>query len=78
MNKDYIAAFILPTQLTESEKTKKFLKAYFPSAFKRFDINKDKYVCYKDLKNYFYLTFKDHIIENTHNALMQQSPNLST
>lgn len=43
MNKDYISAFILPNQLTESIKTKKLLKKYFPSALKRFDQNKDKH-----------------------------------
>lgn len=43
MNKDYISAFILPTQLTNIVQTKEFLKKHFPSALKRFDQNKNKH-----------------------------------
>ena len=43
MNKDYISAFILPTQLTDIIQTKKFLEQYFPAALKRFDQNKNKH-----------------------------------
>lgn len=43
MNKDYIAAFILPTQLTDLGRTKQFLKKHFPAALNRFDKNKDKH-----------------------------------
>jgi cell division protein FtsI (penicillin-binding protein 3) len=43
MNKDYIAAFILPTQMTDKKRTLCFLKKYFPHAIKRFAKNKDKH-----------------------------------
>jgi cell division protein FtsI (penicillin-binding protein 3) len=43
MNKDYLSAFILPNQLTDQKKTKKFLEKYFPDAVQRFDKNKDKH-----------------------------------
>lgn len=43
MNKDYISAFILPTQLTNIVHTKKFLKEHFPSALARFEQNKNKH-----------------------------------
>ncbi len=43
MNKDYISAFILPTQLTNIVHTKKFLKEYFPTALARFEQNKNKH-----------------------------------
>ncbi|HLW72442.1 MAG TPA: penicillin-binding protein 2 [Candidatus Babeliales bacterium] len=43
MNKDYIAAFILPTQLTDKKRTLHFLKKHFPHTIKRFAKNKDKH-----------------------------------
>lgn len=43
MNKDYIAAFILPNQLNDKEKTICFLNKYFPQAVKRLEQNKDKH-----------------------------------
>lgn len=43
MNKDYIAAFILPTQMTDKKRTLRFLKKHFPSTIKRFAKNKDKH-----------------------------------
>ncbi|HSC25013.1 MAG TPA: penicillin-binding protein 2 [Candidatus Babeliales bacterium] len=42
MNKDYLAAFILPTQLTNKQKTLHFLDTHFPCAMKRFEHNKNK------------------------------------
>jgi cell division protein FtsI (penicillin-binding protein 3) len=43
MNKDYIAAFILPTQLTDKSQTVCFLKKHFPHAVNRLEQNKDKH-----------------------------------
>lgn len=43
MNKDYISAFILPTQLTNIVHTKKFLREHFPAALTRFEHNKNKH-----------------------------------
>lgn len=43
MNKDYIAAFLLPTQLTDKQCTLQFLHKHFPQAVKRFESNKDKH-----------------------------------
>jgi cell division protein FtsI (penicillin-binding protein 3) len=43
MNKDYIAAFILPTQLTDTKRTLQFLDKHFPHARKRFAHSKDKH-----------------------------------
>jgi len=43
MNKDYISAFILPTQLTNIVQTKEFLKKHFPAALQRFKENKNKH-----------------------------------
>src|SRR5438477_2615134 len=43
MNKDFIAAFLLPNQLNDKESTLCFLKKYFPHAVKRFEHNKDKH-----------------------------------
>jgi cell division protein FtsI (penicillin-binding protein 3) len=43
MNKDYMAAFILPNQLSDKQKTVSFLQKHFPHAHKRFDQNKDKH-----------------------------------
>lgn len=43
MNKDYIAAFLLPTQLTDKKRTLDFLKKYFPRAVGRLEQNKDKH-----------------------------------
>jgi cell division protein FtsI (penicillin-binding protein 3) len=43
MNKDYIAAFILPTQITDEQKTRHFLQTHFPHAIKRLHSNKDKH-----------------------------------
>ncbi len=43
MNKDYVAAFILPTQLTDTKRTLHFLEKQFPHARKRFGHNKDKH-----------------------------------
>jgi len=43
MNKDYIAAFILPNQLTDKKRTLCFLQKHFPHAIKRFEHNKDKH-----------------------------------
>ena len=43
MNKDYIAAFILPTQMADKKRTLKFLKKHFPQTIKRFEQNKDKH-----------------------------------
>jgi cell division protein FtsI (penicillin-binding protein 3) len=43
MNKDYIAAFILPNQLTDTNRTLHFLDKHFPHARKRFVHNKDKH-----------------------------------
>src|SRR3990172_10718768 len=40
MNKDYIAAFILPTQLTDKKLTLQFLEKHFPHAVQRFEHNK--------------------------------------
>ena len=43
MNKDYVAAFILPTQLTNKKSTLQFLEKHFPHAAKRFKQNKHKH-----------------------------------
>jgi cell division protein FtsI (penicillin-binding protein 3) len=43
MNKDYIAAFILPTQLTDKKHTLSFLEKHFPHAAQRFELNKQKH-----------------------------------
>jgi len=43
MNKDYIAAFILPTQLTDKKRTLHFLKKHFPHTIKRFAHNNHKH-----------------------------------
>lgn len=43
MNKDYIAAFILPTQLTDKKRTVQFLNKYFPHTIKRLAQNKNKH-----------------------------------
>jgi cell division protein FtsI/penicillin-binding protein 2 len=43
MNKDYIAAFLLPTQLTDQKHTERFLKKHFPHAVARLEQNKDKH-----------------------------------
>lgn len=43
MNKDYIAAFILPTQLADKKRTLAFLQQHFPDIIKRFAHNKDKH-----------------------------------
>lgn len=43
MNKDYIAAFILPTQLTDKKHTLSFLEKHFPHAAQRFENNKQKH-----------------------------------
>jgi cell division protein FtsI (penicillin-binding protein 3) len=43
MNKDYIAAFILPTQLTDKKSTLSFLEKHFPHAAQRFKHNKHKH-----------------------------------
>ncbi len=43
MNKDYIAAFLLPNQLTDKDKTLDFLNIHFPHAAQRFKQNKDKH-----------------------------------
>ena len=43
MNKDYIAAFILPTQLNDKKRTVKFLQKHFPHTLKRLAHNKDKH-----------------------------------
>src|SRR5438445_2617 len=49
MNKDYIAAFILPTQMTNKKHTLRFLKKHFPQTIKRFTKNKDKNLMQKML-----------------------------
>lgn len=36
MNKDYIAAFILPTQMSDKKRTLRFLHKHFPHTIKRF------------------------------------------
>jgi len=43
MNKDYVAAFILPTQLTDKTQTICFLKKHFPHAVNRLEQNQDKH-----------------------------------
>jgi cell division protein FtsI (penicillin-binding protein 3) len=43
MNKDYIAAFILPTQMKDKKQTLKFLKKHFPQTIARFEKNKNKH-----------------------------------
>lgn len=43
MNKDYIAAFILPNQLADKQKTLCFLQKHFPHAIKRYENSKDKH-----------------------------------
>ena len=43
MNKDYIAAFILPTQMKDKKRTFTFLKKYFPQTIARFKQNKHKH-----------------------------------
>ena len=43
MNKEYLAAFILPNQLTDKAKTVQFLRTYFPHAVKRLENNKNKH-----------------------------------
>ena len=43
MNKDYVAAFLLPNQLKDQQSALCFLKKHFPSALKRFEHNKDKH-----------------------------------
>ena len=43
MNKDYIAAFILPTQMKDKKQTLKFLKKHFPHTIARFEKNKHKH-----------------------------------
>ncbi len=43
MNKDYIAAFLLPNQLIDKKCTMRFLHKHFPHAVKRFENNKDKH-----------------------------------
>ena len=43
MNKDYVAAFLLPTQLNDKENTLCFLKKYFPHAVRRFHNSQDKH-----------------------------------
>ena len=43
MNKDYLAAFILPNQITDKKRTLQFLQKHFPQAIKRFIKNKDKH-----------------------------------
>lgn len=43
MNKDYVAAFILPNQLTDKKCTLRFLQKHFPHAVKRLEQNKDKH-----------------------------------
>ena len=43
MNKDYIAAFILPTQMKDKKQTLKFLKKHFPHMIARFEKNKHKH-----------------------------------
>jgi cell division protein FtsI/penicillin-binding protein 2 len=43
MNKDYVAAFILPNQLNDKQKTICFLQKHFPHAVKRLQNCKDKH-----------------------------------
>lgn len=43
MNKDYVAAFLLPTQLSDKKRSLDFLKVHFPHAAQRFEQNKDKH-----------------------------------
>ncbi|HEX4068679.1 MAG TPA: penicillin-binding protein 2, partial [Candidatus Babeliales bacterium] len=43
MNKDYIAAFILPTHMKDKKQTLKFLKKHFPQTIARFEKNKNKH-----------------------------------
>jgi cell division protein FtsI/penicillin-binding protein 2 len=43
MNKDYIAAFILPTHMKDKKRTLKFLKKHFPQTIARFEKNKNKH-----------------------------------
>lgn len=43
MNKDYIAAFILPTQMKDKKRTFKFLKKHFSQTIARFEKNKHKH-----------------------------------
>jgi cell division protein FtsI (penicillin-binding protein 3) len=43
MNKDYIAAFLLPTQLNDKKGTLQFLRKHFPHAIPRLKCNKDKH-----------------------------------
>jgi len=43
MNKDYIAAFILPTHMKDKKRTLKFLKKHFPQTIARFEKNKTKH-----------------------------------
>ena len=43
MNKNYIAAFVLPNQITDPQKTIAFLQKHFPRAIKRLEQNKDKH-----------------------------------
>jgi cell division protein FtsI (penicillin-binding protein 3) len=43
MNKDYIAAFILPTQMKDKKRTFTFLKKHFPQTIARFENNKHKH-----------------------------------
>lgn len=42
VNKDSMAAFILPKTLKDKDATLKFLKQYFPASYDRFDQNKNK------------------------------------
>lgn len=43
INKDYIAAFILPTQLQDKKRTLQFLSTHFPRAVKRLNEHADKH-----------------------------------
>jgi cell division protein FtsI (penicillin-binding protein 3) len=43
MNKDYISAFILPTQMHDKKRTLFFLKKHFPHTIKRFAKDKNKH-----------------------------------
>lgn len=43
MNKDYIAACLLPTRITDKKRTIRFLDKHFPQAVTRLEKNKDKH-----------------------------------
>lgn len=48
---------------------KKTMDQKFKLCFNLFDINKDGNICYKDLKNYFTIFFKDYDLENKNNVI---------